>query len=207
MKKYGVYGGTFSPPHNAGIALARKAREQFLLDKVLFIPNGKPPHKQDVLDKEIRFELVVAGIAEDPFFEVSRIEIDREGVTWSIDTLSELKRIHGDVELHFIMGEDNVPAFVKYDRRAEFFKLARLLIAPRSYPNQSSLDEWRKLLPEAQIDLVDIVASGLSSTEIRKLIRSGADYSSHVPEKVGRIIRERGLYLEPLSSAAPTEAT
>lgn len=196
--KLGVYGGTFSPIHNAGIALARSAQVQFGLDKVLFIPNGTPPHKKDVLDKEIRYELVCAGIAGEPHFEASRIEIDREGVTWTIDTLQELKRLHGDVELYFIMGEDNIPAFVKYDRRAEFFKLAGLLVAPRVCPKQSSLELWRQSLPEASIEMIDIVASGLSSTEIRKLVASGGDYCAHVPPGVCTIIRERGLYKEPI---------
>ncbi|MBY0552854.1 MAG: nicotinate-nucleotide adenylyltransferase [Candidatus Obscuribacterales bacterium] len=197
MPKFGVYGGTFNPLHNAGIQLARKAREQFRLDKVLFVPNGNPPHKRvDVLDKEVRFELVQAGIAGEEGFEASRIEVDRPGITWTIDTLEELKRLHGAVELFFIMGEDNVPSFAKYDRRADFFKLAGLLVAPRAFPKQSSLDEWRKLLPEATIELIDQPASGLSSTEVRKLIRSGADFSDHVPAAVHRIITERGLYKE-----------
>lgn len=195
MKRYGVYGGTFSPPHNAGIALARKARDQFRLDKVFFIPNGKPPHKQDVLDKEIRFALVEAAIENEQGFEASRIEIDRPGVTWTIDTLGELQRLHSDAELFFLMGEDNVPAFEKYDRKIEFFKLAKLLIAPRSCPKQSSLDEWRRLLPEASIEMVDITPSGLSSTQIRGLIRGGGDYSIHVPPGVARLIRERKLYV------------
>jgi nicotinate-nucleotide adenylyltransferase len=206
MKKLGVYGGTFSPIHNAGLALVRKAREQFGLDKVLFIPNGTPPHKKDVLDKEIRYEMVCAGIAGEPFFEASRIEIDREGVTWTIDTLQELKKLYGDVELYFIMGEDNIPAFVKYDRRAEFFKLAGLLVAPRVCPKQSSPELWRQALPEASIEMIDLVASGLSSTEIRQLVSSGGDYCAHVPAGVCKIIRERGLYGAKVEPKAKLES-
>lgn len=203
--KIGVYGGTFSPPHLAGIILARKSRDQFRLDKVLFIPNGTAPHKQNVLDKEIRLELVQAAISGEALFEASRIEIDRPGVTWTIDTLYELKKLYPDAELYFIMGEDNVLAFEKYVRKLEFFNLATLLIGPRAYPKQSSLDEWRKLLPEAKIEMVDIEASGLASREIRELVRTGGDYCSHVTAEVCRIIRERGLYLDsPPKPEAPT---
>ena len=208
MKKIGVYGGTFNPVHKAGIQLARKAFEQFQLDKVILVPNGNPPHKrQDVLDKEVRFELVAAAVASEAGFEASRIEVDRPGTTWTIETLAELKKLYGDVELFFIMGEDNVPSFAKYDRKLEFFQLARLLVAPREYPKQSSVDEWRRLLPEATIDMIDQPASGLSSTEIRKLIRSGGDYCAHLPEAVCRIVSQRGLYLDSPQACPDEPAT
>lgn len=202
----GVFGGTFNPLHNGNLIVARQARRQVQLTKLLFIPNGKPPHKQTgLLSGEQRFELCVAGIEGEEGMEVSRLEIDRPGITWSIDTLGELKKIHGEsVRLNFIIGEDNVAAFEQYDRRAEFFRLCRLLVAPRVTPRQSDLDDWRRRLPEAEIIMINCQASDTSSTKIKELIEAGLDYSHLVPAGVRRLIEKYGYY--KIAAALPPAA-
>src|SRR5438094_6412096 len=134
MRHLGIMGGTFNPLHSRHLMVGQAAGDQFSLEKVLFVPSGNPPHKKaDVLEPELRFEMVAAGVAGNPLFEPSRLEIDRPGVTWTIDTLKELARIYGpDVRLNFIMGEDNIAAMEGYDRRAEFLSLCRLLVSPRA---------------------------------------------------------------------------
>ncbi|MBX9724163.1 MAG: nicotinate-nucleotide adenylyltransferase [Candidatus Obscuribacterales bacterium] len=192
----GVYGGTYNPVHNGELIVARQAHQQENLRKIIFVPNGNPPHKKlGVLDKELRFELLSAAVASEKDFEVSRLEIDRPGISWTIDTLRELKRTLGSaVRLNFIIGEDNVRSFEQYEHRKEFFKLCRLLVSPRQTPEQSNLDDWKARLPEAEIVLLNCVGNAISSTMIRSLIRNGQDYSQFVPAAVKQIIEAKGLY-------------
>ena len=192
----GVFGGTFNPLHNGNLIVARQARLQLPLDKIIFVPNGKPPHKQTgLLTGEQRFELTCAGIEGEECMEVSRLEIDRPGITWSIDTLRELKKIYGDGHrLNFIIGEDNVAAFEQYDKRAEFFKVCRLLVAPRLTPQQSDFEDWCRRLPEAEIVMINCIASDTSSTQIKKLIEARQDISHLVPAGILRLIRKYGYF-------------
>lgn len=217
MKKFGVFGGTINPFHMAELILGRTTVSQFSLDKVIYIPNGIPPHKtEDVLDKELRYEMLVAGLEGEDKLEASRLEIDRPGVTWTIDTLKELKKLHGDdVLLHFIMGADNVAKFAEYDRKDEFFALCKLLIAPRKVAAKPGLSEQdiadmaapqaekvRKLLPGADLDIINIAPNSLSSTEIRIKIRSGESITGLVPPAVEKIIMAKGHYKEIIPAAA-----
>lgn len=197
MQNIGVFGGTFNPFHNAELAIAKQALLQFKLARLLFVPNGSPPHKKEgVLDKELRYQLLCRGIAGEACFEVSRLEIDRPGLSWSIDTLRQLRLECGaNQRFSFIIGEDNVAAFESYERRAEFFELARLLVAPRQLANSSGLlTDWKKRLPEAEIALIDLPASSASSSQIRNLIASGGDFKQLVPQGVYDLISQLGLY-------------
>lgn len=208
MTELGIMGGTFNPMHVRELALAQFALEQHGLKKVIFVPNGTPPHKKsDVLDRESRFEMVAAGVKDNPLFEASRIEIDRPGVTWTIDTLKLLKAKYGDnVRLNFICGEDVIENLVRYDRRAEFLGLARLLICPRSSDDaQKALASWRQTLPEAEIELIDCPPSGISSTLIRKWIRAGKSIRYVVPAAVLAIIERKGHYKEVIPAQATAE--
>lgn len=192
----GIFGGTFNPFHNGELTIAHCVMAQMKLDKIIFMPNGIPPHKKkDILDKQWRYVLVQAGIAGEKNFEVSRMEVDRPGVTWSIETLYELKKNYGDtVRLNFIMGEDNIKAFEVYERREEFFKLCRFLIVSRNSTSDSAIESWRKRLPGADIVKIDCPVQNISSTMIRDLIRSGQPFETFVPAGVSQMIKEKGLY-------------
>ncbi|MBY0358519.1 MAG: nicotinate (nicotinamide) nucleotide adenylyltransferase [Candidatus Obscuribacterales bacterium] len=205
MARIGVFGGTFNPFHLAELNLGRTVVKQFPLDKLLYIPNGEPPHKKTgVLDKELRYEMVVAGLVGESKLEASRIEIDRPGTTWTIDTLRELKKLYGDqTQLDFIMGADNVPKFANYYLSGDFFKLCNLLIGPRLV-DKSVTDsdiiakptrEWvQKLLPTANFELIDIEPSSQSSTEIRDKISRGESIAHLVAPAVLKIIETKGHY-------------
>src|SRR5258706_3332841 len=112
MRESGLMGGAFNPPHFGHLQMAVCALEQHHLEKLIFMPSGTPPHKKDdLLDKELRFELIDAEVQamNDPRFEASRLEIDRPGISWTIDTLKELRNIYGpDVRFNFIVGDDNI---------------------------------------------------------------------------------------------------
>ncbi len=209
MTEVGIMGGTFNPMHIRELAVAQFALEQHGLAKVIFVPNGTPPHKKvDVLDRESRFEMVKAGVRDNPLFEASRIEIDRPGITWTIDTLKRLKEQLGDnVRLNFICGEDVIDNLVRYDRRAEFLGLVRLLISPRASEDaQKALITWRATLPEAQIELIDCPPSGISSTLVRKWIRAGKSIRYVVPAGVAEILERKGHYKSEIPAETTAEA-
>lgn len=196
MDELGIIGGYFSPVHPQHLMIARWAQFRKNLFKVLVIPSGQPPHaKTHYLDGELRFKMVCLATAGDPYLEPSRIEIDRPGVTWTIDTLYALKAQYGpSVRLNFICGEDNIKALVDYDRRDEFLSLCRLLVAWRGSDGEEKLAQWRAALPGADIELIDCPASDLSSSLIRELIRTGKPYRYLVSDAVYQFIEYHQLY-------------
>lgn len=199
MRHLGIMGGTFNPPHNLHLLVAQLAGEQFGMEKVLFVPSGQPPHKKaDLLPKEVRFEMTAAAVAGNPLFEASRIEVDRPGVTWSIDTLRELQKIHGsEVRLNFIIGDDNLPVIRDYDRRDEFLSLARLVVCPRKrVGNKTNIRNWRKIIPAADMVFVDCPQFPFSSTLVRDWLGQGRDVRYLVPAAVLKIIQERGYFAQ-----------
>ncbi len=200
MREIGMMGGAFNPIHTRHLMVAQSALDQFNLERVLFVPSGEPPHKKaDLLPKQQRFEMVAAAVADNPQFEASRIEIDRPGATWTIDTLKELKAKYGaGVRINFIIGEDNLPILRDYNRRAELLSLCRLLVSPRETASPAQLAEWKRILPEADIEIIDCPANFVSSTIIRDWIRQGRSVKYLVNERVHRILVEKRHYLEPL---------
>jgi len=197
MRHLGIMGGTFNPPHNLHLLVAQLAAEQYGMEKVLFVPSGQPPHKKaDLLPKKVRFELTEAAVHGNPLFEASRIEVDRPGVTWSIDTLRALKDIHGDgVRLNFIIGDDNLPVIRDYEKRDVLLGLARLVVCPRKRKgNKANIRAWRKVLPEADMVFVDCPQFPFSSTLVRDWLEQGRDVRYLVPAKALEIINERGYF-------------
>lgn len=208
MRHIGVMGGAFNPIHTRHLMVAQSALDQFQLEKVIFVPSGTPPHKKaGLLDKETRFEMVAAAVAENPHFEASRLEVDRPGITWTIDTLRELQARFGpDVRLNFIIGEDNLASLRDYDRRAEFLSLCRLLVSPRQSADPDSISAWKAILPEADMHAIDSAANTVSSTLVRDWAARGRSLRYLVPPPVARIIEERGLY-RPAPAPAPKADT
>ena len=197
MRQLGIMGGTFNPPHNLHLLVASLAAEQYEMEKVLFIPSGQPPHKKaNLLPKEVRFELTAASVAGNPRFEASRIEVDRPGVTWSIDTLRALKKIYGaDVRLNFIIGDDNLPAIRDYEKRDALLKLARLVVCPRKrVGNKRNIANWRKIIPNADMVFVDCPLFPFSSTLVRDWLEQGRDVRYLVPAPALEIIQARGYF-------------
>lgn len=197
IKKLGLSMGTFNPIHLWHLQVAQCAWEEFGLDLVLFIPNGQPPHKEGVAPKELRLRMTQRAIAGNAHFQASRIEIDREGLSYTVDTLRALKRIYGDdVELNLIVGMDNLDKMQLWHEAPEIHKLCKLLIAPRN-SRLMTREKIAELLPaDAQWDLIQCPDSDISSTVIRGWIESGhprrADYV--VPNAVRCLIQRHGLY-------------
>lgn len=199
--KIGILGGTFNPIHNGHLIMAEEIRETFRLDKVLFMPSGNPPHKTggEVIDKEHRFNMVCEAVKGNDFFEESRIEVEREGYTYTIDTLRKLKTLLKDnVLLYYIVGADVLYDLSKWKdfelvfRECEFIAALRPGFESEGFEGHIKYLEtkYHAKIKKAYIPLIDI-----SSTEIRKRVKEGRSIKYLVPERVEKYIKENKLYL------------
>ena len=198
MVRLGILGGTFDPLHWAHLLMAEEARTRFDLEKVIFIPAGDPPHKDyEVSDAEDRYAMALLGTASNPAFEVSRIELDRQGPSYSAHTLRELRDIYGpDAGIHFMVGADEALDLPNWHDAESLSGLARFLVVPRP---GFDLGELKTRLPSRFYEALDFLPMSpidISATDIRARMASGRSISYLVPKDVEAYIRKRGLYLE-----------
>ena len=198
MRRVGILGGTFDPVHYGHLAIAEEARVQLDLEEVIFIPVGKPYFKVDwkITKASHRLAMLCLATENNPYFKVSTIETDRPGVSYTVDTLEELRRQYGDeVEFHFILGWDAVDDFPNWHQPVRIVELAYIVAATRPgyNPDFSALEV---ALPEARGRLIPLMLPvlGVSSTEIRSRMKEGRSIRYLVSEAVRRYIEEQGLY-------------
>lgn len=199
MLRLGVLGGTFDPLHWAHLTMAEEAAARFELGKVLFVPAGQPPHKADynASAPEDRYAMALLGTASNPAFDVSRVELEREGPSYSVDTIRQLKEMHGpEAELYFILGADEALDILSWHEADSLPDLARFLVAPRP---GFDLAELKTRLParfyEAMAPL-PMTPVDISATDIRARIASRKSIRYLVPDNVEAYIRKHGLYTE-----------
>ncbi|RLC61804.1 MAG: nicotinic acid mononucleotide adenylyltransferase [Chloroflexota bacterium] len=197
-RRIGVLGGTFDPIHIAHLAIAEEARTQLGLDKVVFVPAGLPPHKMDVhvSPAEHRLAMVELAIAGNPHFEVSRVDIDRFGPCYTVDTIALLREEWGpDVEIYFIMGSDSLADILTWHKPDRLIRLCRIVAVGRP-GYRVDMDELERCLPGASQRILFINSPQLdvSSSEIQRRVRAGESIKYQVPEAVERYIYEHGLY-------------
>ena len=193
----GILGGTFDPVHFGHLFIAEEARARCELDRVLWIPNNVPAHREGKTawaDGETRFELTKLGIAENTHFEISRIELDRPGPSFVFDTLTELQSIYREAELFFICGADSLRDILTWHRGAELFGLCMVVVASR--PGIDGATALKNLSDEQRARVVWLEMPGLyiASRELRERVRTGLPIRYLVPEAVEREIEIRGLY-------------
>ncbi|MHB8840918.1 MAG: nicotinate-nucleotide adenylyltransferase [Candidatus Aquicultor sp.] len=200
--RLGVMGGTFNPIHYGHLVTAEEALFQFKLDKVIFMPSGQPPHKTDreILPPEERYLLTVIATASNPDFVVSRLEIERTGPSYTIDTLRELHGLYGpDIDIFFITGADAVWEILTWKDAESLVELTEFIAATR--PGYS-LEKFKKLhvLPEGQekgkprVSIMEIPALAISSTDIRMRVHENRPISYLVPEGVAKYIQKCGFW-------------
>ena len=191
IERIGVYGGTFDPIHQTHIAIARAALRQAKLDRVLFVVAACAPHKRhaSVADAEDRCALVAEALAGEPRMEASRIELDRGGLSFTIDTLSELHARRPEAELYLIVGQDSMADVPGWKDPKGIVSLAHFLVAPRPDAPARIPDVLRPYC-----DLLSFEESAVSSTEIRERLARGEGLSDVLPSAVENSIREKGLY-------------
>lgn len=194
-RRLGVMGGTFDPIHHGHLLTAEEAAVQFGLDQVVFVPTGRPWMKegQDVTDPEHRYLMTVIGTAGNPRFSVSRLEIDREGPTYTVDTLRDLQEANGDAELFFVTGADAMLEIFQWKDPAEILSMAHFIAATR--PGYD-LAHFEAEAPTGyhNVSVMDIPALAISSTDIRQRVREGRPIRYLVPEGVKSYIEKVGLY-------------
>jgi nicotinate-nucleotide adenylyltransferase len=200
--KVGVMGGTFDPIHNGHLAIAKVAREKLVLDKVIFVPAGQPWLKSQALISPApdRLEMVRLAVKPYPGFSLSRVEIDRQGPSYSVDTVAELKASLGtDTRLFFLIGWDNVMQLPKWYQVARLLDLCDFVAMPRPGCPRPDLAVLEKDVPgiTGKVILLDSPQVDISATDIRERVAGGLSISPLVPPEVARYIREKRLYSYP----------
>jgi len=193
----GIMGGTFDPIHLGHLVAAEEARVRFNLSGVVFVPNRLPPHKKgyEVTPAEQRYDMVRLATASNPAFETSRIELDRPGPSYTIDTLDALRReVGADVPLFFITGADAVRELLTWRSPEELVQRCRLIAVTRPGSDLGRLAE--ALGPELMgaIEILDMPGLDVSSTELRRRAAAGASLRYLTPQPVVRYIEVYGLY-------------
>lgn len=205
MMKVGIMGGTFNPIHLGHVRLAKAAYEQFALDKVLFIPSGEPPHKQDqyVAAGEHRMKMVELAIKDYAYFEVCDIEIMREGYSYTSETLRELHKRNPGEDYFFILGADSLFQMEKWKKADEIFEQCVVLAANRDdIAEEKFFDEIKKIAKKFHGDIrpLDTPMMHISSTQIREALSDNVlnaqdDVNPRFLDKnVVRYILEHKLY-------------
>jgi len=184
-------GGTFDPIHNGHLVAASEVAARFGLDEVVFVPTGQPTFKQhqDVTAAEHRYLMTVIATASNPRFTVSRVDVDRSGVTYTVDTLRDLKNERPDAELFFITGADAIAQILTWKDAEELFSMAQFVAVTR--PGHAlSIDG----LPGDRVHVLEVPALAISSTDVRARERAGQPVWYLVPDGVVQHIAKHRLY-------------
>lgn len=185
-------GGTFDPIHNGHLVCAEEARMQFRLDEVVFVPTGEPWQKKSVSPAEDRYLLTVLATASNCYFSVSRIDIDRVGPTYTVDTLQAYRSFYGEgVELFFITGTDAVAEILSWKDPESVLDQAHFIAAGR--PGYELSDDTKELFG-GRVSVMAIPALAISSTDIRRRVEEGRTIRYLLPREVREFIELRGLY-------------
>ncbi|HEX9232191.1 MAG TPA: nicotinate-nucleotide adenylyltransferase [Jatrophihabitantaceae bacterium] len=190
-QRLGIMGGTFDPIHHGHLVAASEVAEQFALDEVIFVPTGAPWQKSDreVSAAEDRYLMAVIATASNPRFWVSRVDIDRPGPTFTIDTIRDIAVMRPDAELFFITGADALAQILSWKDHDKAIRLARFVGVTR--PGYELSDAH---LPSDAVTLVDVPAMAISSSTCRERVRGGHPIWYLVPDGVVQYIAKHHLY-------------
>lgn len=211
--RIGIMGGTFDPIHHGHLVAASEVAKSFELDEVVFVPTGNPYQKRNVSPSEDRYLMTVIATASNPQFKVSRIDIDREGPTYTVDTLRDVKQLRPDAELFFITGADAIEQILEWKDAAEMFSFAHFVAVSRP-GHELVLDDS---LPRESVSVLEVPALAISSTDCRDRARRGYPVWYLVPDGVVQYIAKHRLYVAgnpsvsvpaaSVAAAARSEAT
>lgn len=196
--KTGIMGGTFNPIHNGHLILANAAYEMLGLDKVLFVPSGNSYMKKNVLAAQKRVDMVRLAIAGYPQFELSLVEAERQGNSYTSETLEYLTGKNPDTCYFFIMGADTLFQLEKWWQPEKIFSLAKLVCAVRDDYNIDEIRQKGRQLCALGADIIylDIPKIEISSTDIRAKVKRRLSIEEYVPKEVADYIRQEHLYYE-----------
>jgi nicotinate-nucleotide adenylyltransferase len=201
MRRIGLMGGTFDPIHQGHLVTAETARSEFNLEKVIFVPSGQPPHKKGlkISNKEARYLMTVLATSENPYFEVSRFELDRSGESYAIETVKYFhSRMAPESALYFITGADAILEIVTWKNVEGLFDCCTFIAATRPGYDLGALKKklLKKLSPAhlEKIIPLEVPAMAISSTDIRHKIKKGKTIKYLLPAEVESFIYKNNLY-------------
>lgn len=199
MRRIGIMGGTFDPIHYGHLVAAEGARCHFDLDEVIFVPAGIPPHKipKQISDSQHRLIMTHLAVSSNPFFTVSAIEIEREGMSYTIDTVREISGLYQSADIYFITGADAVLEILSWKNVMELLSMCFIIAATRPGYKMISLKEGLPGISEdklKKIIVMEVPALAISSTDIRQRILSGKPIKYLLPENVEKYIKDHNLY-------------
>ena len=194
MNRIGVMGGTFDPIHHGHLVAASEVADRFHLDEVIFVPTGQPWQKEGktISAAEDRYLMTVIATAANPRFSVSRVDIDRDGPTYTIDTLRDLRELYPDEALYFITGADVLSSIMSWHDWEEMFQLAEFVGVTR--PGYELREDMLPADIQARVHLVEIPAMAISSTDCRTRAAEGRPVWYLVPDGVVQYISKNSLY-------------
>jgi len=200
--RVGILGGTFDPVHYGHLVAGEEARHALSLERVIFVPSARPPHKPgySVSAPEHRLAMLNVAIADNPYFEISTVDVDRPGYSYTVDTIALLQRQLGpDAELFFILGEDALADLPTWHEPEKLLRMCQLIAVNRPGYHSFSLRLLERQLPgvERRVHSVRIPELAIWSTELRARVASGLSIRYLVPSGVLAYIYEHGLYLNP----------
>lgn len=187
--RLGVMGGTFDPIHNGHLVAASEVAAALNLDEVLFVPTGQPWQKENVTPTADRYLMAEIATAANPKFKVSTIDIDRSGPTYTVDTLRDLRALHPDADLFFITGADAVTSIAGWKDADELWALAQFVAVTRPGHILDLPDA-----PQGAIQVLEIPALAISSSDIRARVAEGKPIWYLVPDGIVQFIGKHGLY-------------
>jgi len=189
-KNIAIFGGTFDPPHNAHVAIAEKALSQFNLNKIFFIPAYIPPHKPRNLSSSAkhRLKMLELAIGKNKKFAISKIELRRRGVSYTVDTLRFFRKKYPSSQIFLIIGADNLAIFGKWKSYKSIIKLANLLVYKRRGFG------WALKSGVVKFSLIKGSTLNISSTKIRELVAEGKSIAGLVPKAVEKYVKSNSLY-------------
>ena len=202
QSRIGIMGGTFDPIHYGHLAAAEAARVEFGLCKVIFMPAGNPPHKQSqkISDAEHRYRMTALATSSNSGFEVSRLEVDKAGITYTFDTMEELRSIYGEApEIYFITGADAVLELLTWYKLGELLTLCKFIAVTRPGFDICKLEQKIAEITskyDGEIICLEVPLLEISSTDIRERIKNGKPVKYLLPEEVEAYIHKNGLYKE-----------
>ncbi|QNE90477.1 nicotinate-nucleotide adenylyltransferase [Corynebacterium incognita] len=192
--RIGIMGGTFDPIHHGHLVAASEVADRFNLDQVIFVPTGQPWQKADrqVTPAEHRYLMTVIATASNPRFTTSRVDIDRGGPTYTIDTLKDLRALYPGAELFFITGADALGSILSWHQWEEMFEMANFIGVTR--PGYVLTEDMLPEVHQDKVELLDVPAMAISSTDCRERAQEGRPVWYLVPDGVVQYITKNSLY-------------
>lgn len=188
--RLGVMGGTFDPIHHGHLVAASEVAARLGLDQVIFVPTGEPPQKPNVTNSEDRYLMTVIATASNPRFNVSRVDIDRDGPTYTVDTLKDIQAEYPDAELFFISGADAIAQILSWKDFDKLWQSATFVAVSR--PGHTL--QIPELAPAGAIEVLEVPALSISSTDVRRRAANGDPVWYLVPDGVVQYINKHKLY-------------